>query len=177
MRGPPSLFPHGHTLSRRQLLESTRLGLSRDFTFCRLLTTATGEEVAIDIVSYAAGHASQPKLNDQGSVPNINSCNIKLHRNLAALAVRFVRAASLSAIQLQDRFESTFEDFVLHTVFLVFAATKLAFYLYVGAFLQGCREIGQLAERNAAVPFGVGFRRAFGVLPRALRGHRQCGEG
>jgi len=75
-------------------------------------------------------------------------------------ALNVLGTAPLSAIQLQDRFETAFEDSVLHAVFFVFAATKFAFHLHVRALLQGRREVGQLAERNAAVPFGTGFPRA-----------------
>jgi hypothetical protein len=84
------------------------------------------------------------------------------------------RRSARSSFRIDSRRHS---KTVCFAVLLVFAATKFAFHLYVGAFLQGCREIGQLSERNATAPFGAGFPRAFRVLSRALRGHRESGEG
>src|SRR3984957_5536612 len=45
------------------------------------------------------------------------------------------------------------------------------------ALLQSGRKFGELPEANAAVPFGPRFPRAFGILPRSFRGHREYDEG
>jgi hypothetical protein len=61
------------------------------------------------------------------------------------------------AIQLQDRFEPAFEDLVLHAIFVVFAAAKLALDLDVRALPEASGEVAQFPKGEAAMPFGPRF--------------------
>ena len=117
--------------------------------------------------------AGLPRVNRNGL------CGRLLLRHILVLRIfrLVVRGRLFSAIQLQDRFEPALKDFVLHAVFVVFAAAKLALDRDVLALLQARGEFPEFAEGEAAVPFGPRFPFAVAVLPRALRGNREYREG
>jgi hypothetical protein len=67
------------------------------------------------------------------------------------------RGGLFSAVQLQDRSDPNFPGALLRVRLLavVLSATQFAFHLDMCALGEGLRELSELAEDDATVPFGV----------------------
>ncbi len=80
-----------------------------------------------------------------------------------------------SAVQLQDRCDPNLPDALLRVRLLavVLSATQFAFHLEMCALGEGLRELSELAEDDATVPFGV---RDVSVVPLVggLSCQREC---
>lgn len=102
-----------------------------------------------------------------------------LFLRIELVVLSLFRGGLLAAVELQDRVDPDLPDALLGVSLLavVFPAAQLAFHLDVGALDEGLGELGELAEDDATVPFGVrDILAALPVLVGGLGGQRERGE-